>query len=109
MQIPRSFRSLISRIFLYSLASSLTALSVSLAQSESDTRAPAIAVPPAQALPAIAPPPAAPMELFVAPPDRQQIERAKPQVQAWRDGSDIAQTPRRYGDHFKPVLIPPNE
>jgi hypothetical protein len=85
-------------------------ISASFSQSISET-GPLVSVPPPpQPAPVIAPPPAAPISPFLSgPPDRQRYERAKPQIEVWRTGSDVPQKPKRRGSEGGHVLIATEE
>ena len=67
--------------------------------------------PPKPGLPLLPPPPvAAPAPFHSGPLDLQRSERAIPQIQVWRNGSDLPQIPkRRARARFGPALIAGNE
>jgi hypothetical protein len=91
------------------LAILLASIAGSFAQSPAGQQ-PAVFVPPPQPAPAIPPPPAEPITPFLTgPPDLARFERAKPQCEVWRTGSNVPQKPGRRGDRLEWALVAGNE
>jgi hypothetical protein len=100
---PASLSFLFSRSF---LCAAVLLLQIFCANAQSDAP---IVIPQPQPAAVVPPQDPHPIIPFVAAPDPQQIKRCKPAVSVSRNGSDVPQMPKRFGERSEWILVPASQ